>query len=192
EGCTNMVYNATDAPDLENVTSLWAMFYGCSSFNGDLSNWDVSTITSMAYMFMGATSFNDGSLNNWNVNSTTIMGYMFYGASSFNQDLSNWDVSKVENMTGMFDHAFAFDQNLGGWDIRSVEKMEHMLTSSGLSPENYSATLVGWEAQEFTPIGITLGATGLVYCGAEAIAARDILTDPNGLDWAINGDSQCD
>ncbi|WP_420401501.1 BspA family leucine-rich repeat surface protein [Flagellimonas sp.] len=164
-GCTDMIYNAEDAPDLKNVTSLYGMFVDASSFNGDLNNWDVSSITSTAYMF--------------------------FGASSFNQDLSNWDVSKVEIMTAMFDHSFAFDQNLGGWDIRSVQTMEHMFTSSGLSKENYSKTLVGWEAQEFTPIGITLGATGLVYCGAEAIAARDILTDPNGLDWGILGDTEC-
>jgi len=41
----NMVGNASDVPDLSQVTSLQAMFYGASSFNGDISQWDVSNGT---------------------------------------------------------------------------------------------------------------------------------------------------
>ena len=40
-----------------------------SKLNPDISSWDVSNVTNMAYMFSSA--------------------------SSFNQDLSNWDVSNV-------------------------------------------------------------------------------------------------
>ena len=42
------------------------MFYGATSFNGDISNWNVEAVTSMSYMFNGATSFN-GDISNWNV-----------------------------------------------------------------------------------------------------------------------------
>ena len=34
------------------------MFNGASSFNGDLSSWDISNVINMNYMFWGATSFN--------------------------------------------------------------------------------------------------------------------------------------
>ena len=46
-----------------------------SKFDGDISNWDVSNVTSMATMF---------------------------AYSEFNGDLSKWDVSKVTIMREMF------------------------------------------------------------------------------------------
>ena len=78
------------------------MFFEASSFNGDLSSWDVSSVRNMRQMFDEASSFN-GDLSAWDVSSVTDMAYMFRGASSFNGDLSSWDVSSVENMQTMFD-----------------------------------------------------------------------------------------
>ena len=68
---------------------------------GDISNWDMSNVTDMNDMFLGATSFNQP-LNNWNVSNVTNMMYMFRGASSFNQPLNKWNVSKVTSMNAMF------------------------------------------------------------------------------------------
>ena len=34
------------------------MFNGATSFNGDLSSWNVSSVTDMTYMFFNAISFN--------------------------------------------------------------------------------------------------------------------------------------
>ena len=44
-----------------------------SSFNGDLSSWDVSNVTSMVRMFAQASSFN-GDLSSWNVSSFDVYG----------------------------------------------------------------------------------------------------------------------
>ena len=55
DGCTNLIITATDAPDLSGVTSLNFMFAGATSLQGDLSSWDVSTITEMNFMLSGAT-----------------------------------------------------------------------------------------------------------------------------------------
>jgi surface protein len=94
--CTNMVYNATDIPDLSNVTDASYMFAFTELFNGDLSGWDVSNITNMEAMFINATSFNSD-ISSWNVSNVTNMRSMFeaIGASVFNQDLSGWNVDNV-------------------------------------------------------------------------------------------------
>ena len=57
-GTTNMVYRATDVPDLSGVTDMSGMFFGAHSFNGDISPWDVSGVTDMSGVFAGASSFN--------------------------------------------------------------------------------------------------------------------------------------
>ena len=67
-------YNATDTPDLNNVTNMSFMFSHALIFNGDISNWNVNTITKMEEMF--------------------------FSTSQFNQNLSGWDVSNVTVCTG--------------------------------------------------------------------------------------------
>ena len=73
KGCENLVVNAVDVPDLSQVTHMDSMFFGASSFNQDISHWDVSSVIDMSFMFTGA--------------------------SAFNQDLSAWDVSSVRGMS---------------------------------------------------------------------------------------------
>ena len=78
---------------------------------GEISTWDVSNVTNMAWMFAEATSFNQP-LNNWNVSKVTNMEAMFSHATSFNQPLNNWDVSNVTYMDQMFEEANSFNQPL--------------------------------------------------------------------------------
>ena len=77
-------------------------FYYASSFNGDVSEWDVSKVTDMSGMFHHASHFK-GNISSWDVSSVTDMSDMFHGADKFNGDVSEWDVSHVTDMSGMFD-----------------------------------------------------------------------------------------
>ncbi len=119
ENFTNLTSDT--APGHPFVTSLFNFYGDCSSFDGDITNWDVSGVS--------------------------LMNAMFNRASVFNQDISSWDTSSVLSMSGMFNDAFAFNQNLGGWDISSLFSCTFMLTDSGLSTANYDALLIGWAAQ---------------------------------------------
>ena len=69
------------------------MFSGAIAFVGNLSNWDTSQVTTMAYMFYRASAFVGGDLSNWDVSQVTNMVSMFYYASAFVGDisLSTWD-----------------------------------------------------------------------------------------------------
>ena len=69
------------------------------NFNRDISNWDVSSVTDMSYMF-NESNFN-GDISNWDVSSVTNM--IICLIVQINGDISNWDVSSVTNMSHMFE-----------------------------------------------------------------------------------------
>ena len=123
-GCLNLVINATDIPDFSITTDARSMFFNAASFNSDISNWDVSNLTTIDRMFAG-TAFNQD-ISSWDVSSVTSMQYVFNNASAFNQDISTWDVSNVSNMTGMFTQASSFNQNLNAWNVSGAINMSYM------------------------------------------------------------------
>ncbi|WP_158837815.1 invasin domain 3-containing protein [Polaribacter sp. L3A8] len=138
KGCINLISNASDFPNLSNVTDLSEMFSNATVFNQDIGSWDVSNITNM--------------------------DSMFYRASTFNQDIGDWDVSNITNMDSMFLSASSFDQNLGAWDVSNVENMGFLGSSSPLTPprtsiftgvklstKNYDALLIGWSKLNLKP-----------------------------------------
>ncbi|MGH1386618.1 BspA family leucine-rich repeat surface protein [Kordia sp.] len=183
-GCTNMVINATDTPNLSEVTSFFRVFRDASSMNQDISNWDVSTVTNFSQAFYGATVFNQD-ISTWNVSNAIEMNQMFRNAVDFNKDIGNWNVSKVESMNQMFRGATDFDQNLEGWDISSMQSMTSMFTSANLSLSNYDNTLIGWNTLSATetqiPTNINFSGGASKYCAGET--ARTNLIDTYG--WTI-------
>ena len=164
-GARNMIHNAADSPNLSNVTDMSGMFIG-TTFNSDLSTWDVSSVTNMHRMFTSS-AFNNSSISSWDVSSVTDMSYMFSGALFFNGDISSWDVSSVTNMRSMFDNAHFFNGNISTWDVSSVTNMFNMfwaaysfngdISSWDVSSVNHMAHMFGMP----TPL-IRTSATGIL------------------------------
>ncbi len=122
-----MTYNATDAPDLANVTSLSGMFRS-SSFSGDISNWDVSNVQAFQYMF--AFSPFNGDISNWNVSGATSMKDMFQDADGFMQNLGKWFIAQSE--------LTVFDEAASGSEVGTItpqatlpDDQVHTYTTSG-------------------------------------------------------------
>ena len=133
--------------DTSNVTSMANMFMSASAFNQDLSGWDVSKVTNMSAMFWEAAAFNQD-LSGWDVSKVTIMSGMFVGAVAFNQSLSEWDVSQVTNMYAMFSGATAFNGDLSGWDVSNVTSMRQTFHGATI----FNQDLSGWDVSNVTDI----------------------------------------
>ncbi len=108
DGCTNFNSLVTLSTP-SNITNMGGMFQS-TSFNQDVSDWDVSNVTNMRFMF--ATSPFDQDLSNWDISGMLVPGAggnanrMFYGTSSFstaNYDLLlvAWNTYVVAGTTGI-------------------------------------------------------------------------------------------
>ena len=122
-----------------------SLFDGETSFNQDISHWDVSNATDLSYMFRNAPSF-DQDLGNWDVSNVTSMTRVFSGASSFDQDLDSWDVSNVVTMDYLFSKASTFNGAIGSWDVHSVTRMDGMFYKAG----QFNQDISGWDVSNVT------------------------------------------
>lgn len=100
--------------DVSSVTSLVSMFENNIGFNQPIGKWDTSNINDMEKFLLGAAYFNQP-ISNWNVSKVFRMSWLFAGAASFNQPIGSWDISKVTDMHGMFFGATSFQQDLSPW-----------------------------------------------------------------------------
>lgn len=151
--------------DTKNVTNMGFVFYCWSDsngyannkgiFNGNISNWNTSKVTSTTIMFANQPLFNQDistkvvsvsgvSYVAWDVSNVTNMSYMFWipdsttGGGQFNKDISNWNTSKVTVMTSMFQNQLSFNQEVGtkavtvsgvtysAWSVSAVTNMDAM------------------------------------------------------------------
>ena len=183
EDASNFVINATDRPNLSQVTSMVSMFRNASAFNQDISQWDVAAVTNMGGMFRNASAFNQA-IGQWNVAAVTNMGGMFRNASAFNQDISQWNVAAVTDMGYMFSGATAFNQAIGQWNVAAVTNMSSMFAGVTLSTANYDALLSGWSGQ--TVQNNVFFSAGNSQYSAAAQNARDVLV--NTYNWTITDD----
>ena len=192
-GAANMVYNATDVPVLSGVRHMGAMFHGATSFNGDVSDWDVSGVTDMHGMFLDAASFN-GDVSDWDVSGVRDMGAMFYRAEAFNGDVSDWDVSGVTDMRYMFLHAEAFNGDISSWNVSGVRDMGSMFRSA----TSFNGDVSDWDVSGVTNMDYMFsGATsfngdvsewdvsGVRYMGAMFRGATSFNGDVS--EWDVSG-----
>ncbi|MDA8897827.1 BspA family leucine-rich repeat surface protein, partial [Flavobacteriaceae bacterium] len=127
---------------ITQVTNLPYFFAGNTTFNEDISTWDMSNVFIIQNMFDGATSFNQD-IGNWDMSNVINMSEMFKGASAFNNggsnSINNWNVSNVTNMFGMFNGVSVFNQDIGRWDVSKVTVMQAMFGTLGGSTGGVSA-----------------------------------------------------
>ena len=177
-GCSSLTIvpsiNSWSMPS--DVKSIQSMFAGATSFNQDLSSFDISHITDMSDLFRGATLFNQD-ISGWDVSRVTNMGGMFEGAPFFNQPIGLWGnkMSNVIRISNMFTNASSFNQDLGAWNMGNGVNADGLFCGSAIDCENYSASLVGWAAKTFTLHGHFYPGECVIPLNAAGMAARAVL-----------------
>jgi Mycoplasma protein of unknown function, DUF285 len=102
--------------NVSNATSMVGMFLDADAFDGDLSMWKVDKVVNMSSMFEGATNFTGMGLHTWVTSSLVDMTATFADALSFNADLASWTTGSVESMKKTFYNAAEFvGLGLAGW-----------------------------------------------------------------------------
>ena len=112
--------------DVSKITDMYKLF-ALTDFNGNISDWDVSNVKDMSFMFYDCKSFNQD-ISEWEVSNVTDMRSMFYSCQLFNSDISQWDVSNVTDMRYMFYNCKSFNQDISSWGVSKVK--DHYLTFS--------------------------------------------------------------
>ena len=67
------------------MTSVW------DTTKIDISQWDISNVTSMEILFRDSVGFNSN-ISQWDVGRVTDMSVMFYNEESFNVDIRYWNL----------------------------------------------------------------------------------------------------
>ena len=122
--------------NVSNITNMSYMFYCCVKLKsvGDISKWNVSNVEDMTCMFYNCESLNQD-ISKLNVSNVTNMDGMFSGCESFNKDISNWDVSNVTDMRFMFSGCESFNQDISRWNVSNVTNMDFMFHNCPIKNE---------------------------------------------------------
>ena len=142
-------YGVINTWNVSLITNMSNLFYNKPDFNDDISNWDVSSVTTMYKMFAYADNFSGGDLSGWDVSSVTNMGEMFREADDFVSDLSAWEVSNVTNMHMMFRDTHHFNSDISGWDVSKVTDMHTMFGATG----DFNQDISDWDVSNVTVFG---------------------------------------
>ena len=97
----------------------------------DLNCIDTSAITDMSNLFKYVNYlFENINISNWNVSNVTNMNYMFYDSQATTLDLSSFNTSKVTDMNSMFRSCAATTLDLSSFDTSNVTDKRYMFKNS--------------------------------------------------------------
>lgn len=168
------------------ITNINNLFANKTSFNVDISHWDVSDVQKMALTFNGASAFNQN-IGSWDVSNVDDMYGTFNLTTSFNQDIGSWDVSSATAMRYMFNGS-AFNQDIGSWDVSLVTSMDHMFQNSAFNQDisGWCVTNFGIEPTNFSGGTSALTAGNSPVWGTCPVANSSVDANTLGY-WKFDG-----
>lgn len=140
------------------------MFRNADAFNQDLSDWDVTKVSTFTYMFFDNDAFNNANqpgISNWSLGTSSLISPsihnivncqgMFYGASVFNQNINNWNISKVTDFGNMFQSALSYNQPMNNWGTQFGQNTGNAyltMTSMFRNADAFNQDLSNWDVSK--------------------------------------------
>jgi surface protein len=128
-----------------NVTDMSRWFHQASSFNDDISHWDVSSVTNMSEMFKSAINFTQD-LKHWDVSNLQNANEMFSAATNFNGNIDAWQTLSLLQMEEMFAYTNEFNRDIGSWEVSNVSNVDGLFVAA----EKFNQDLSQWNLSKAT------------------------------------------
>lgn len=128
DGCSSLTSLDLSGFDTSKVTDMTWMFAECPNLTSlDVSGFDTSNVTEMPEMFAKCENLKELNLSSFNTKNVTNMGDMFYKCTNLTSlDLSSLDTTKVGNIHRMFDEC----SNLKIIKVRSQFDIDNFKTKN--------------------------------------------------------------
>ena len=123
--------------DVSKVTNMYNMFGYCESLTSlDLSRWNVSNVTNLDGMFIRCYKLTTvGDLANWDVRKVKTVAWMFEHAESItNLNIANWQTDSLTHMNSAFTFTYKLQTlDLRKWNTANVIDANNMFTSAAFT-----------------------------------------------------------
>ena len=129
KGCYHLESLDVSNFDTSNVTNMAYMFNGCLALTSlDVSNFDTTNVTNMGGMFNDCSKLTSLDLSSFDTTNVADMSFMFNGCSKLTSlDVSNFDTTNVTNMGDMFSCCYGLTSlDLSSFDTTNVTNMGGM------------------------------------------------------------------
>lgn len=117
--------------NISNLKTIRYAFYGTDFKHVDISDWDVSNVEDMAFMFERSQNLvSIGDISRWDVSKVQYCTCMFDNCKKLESigDLSNWDVSNVKDFHRMFNQCENLKDigDLSNWNVETCVDFSFM------------------------------------------------------------------
>ena len=117
----------------------------------NISDWDISSITSLNNLFNHQLTGNSAALQSfnsdittWNVSNVTDFANVFANTTIFNQDINSWNLSNATTTKNMFGDS-VFDRDISSWNLSNVTEMTGMFRGS-----QFNQNISSWNVTKVT------------------------------------------
>ncbi len=133
---------------MTRVTDISNLLNGCSSFDQELTNWDVSNVTNAAGLFLNCSSFTNGGVNGlgvgldtWDVSNVTNATNMMRRAGNNTVDwyLESWNTSNFTSIAACFEGTSG-NPHITTWDVSNVTAMNSLFQANS----QFNRDITGW------------------------------------------------
>lgn len=144
--------------DVSSVTNMEYMFYKCEHFNCDLTRWEPKSLRDAHCMFKYCYEFKGLGLKTWKVPELKEAYSMFEECSNLDFDTTKWKPVKLRQSQRMFFRCKNFKgKGIDTWKTPNLDNMVEMF----LGCKNLDVDLSDWNVKNVTKWGFAFDGTPL-------------------------------